>query len=371
MFRVLNTQTGELAISLDYYTPEQLDKAFREPGKEGKLVCPTCRCPVVLRREFDEMPHFLHPKGSRCPHADEHLPLLKMRAALYRHLRREFGHGVTAEHDLPTGAPRSVDCWVESGGKKFGYWIFNGEIKSKAKRIALRSAIEREGAVCHFIFWDRFMCPKDSDANALTLSDTEQFAKVCTPFDVLNGENEGGSLHYLNVQDENAVLVTYRTLLKTAETEYFTGIKKRHVLADTEVCPQDGFLVHPGEKRHAEIIRTRKAREQFEEESNPDHPDAVRRREWELETRRSRRTNETVREIVARILQPRADLRSLELRREREALCEFCGVVTGDWIVYSGATGKCKCRTCYERVSAEKRKVLRPSTWKSDDGSVA
>jgi hypothetical protein len=32
---------------------------------------------------------------------------------------------------------------------------------------------------------------------------------------------------------------------------------------------------------------------------------------------------------------------------ERIGVCEFCNVMTNDWIVFDGATGTCKCRRCY------------------------
>lgn len=355
MFRALNAVTGELAISLDYYTPEQLDKAFRDPAKEGKLLCPICKEPVILRQAFDSIPHFMHSKGSSCRQAGEELSVLKLRAALYRHLRREFGHGVTAEHDLTNKkVPRSVDCWVEVGGKKFGYWLVETEIPAKSKRLAIRSAIETEGAVCHFVFADWMRNAVGDGKSTIQLAHTEKLAKVCTPYDVLDGAQLGGSLHYIGMDGDEPALMTYRTLRNEAQTDVFTGFQKQHPLAETEVCPNTGFLIHPGEKTHAEIVRTRKAREQFAEESQPNHPEAVRRREWEIKTRRAPRTNETVSQIVRRLLRPRADLPTLELCREREAPCEFCGVVTRDWIVFTGKTGKCKCRTCMDRMSAEK-----------------
>jgi len=369
MFRVLNTSTGELAVSLDYYTSEQLDKAFRVPGKDGVLKCPTCRTTVVLRQEFDALPHFLHPKGSKCPHANENLRLLEIRAALYRHLRREFGDGVTVEHDLPN-LPRSVDCWVESSGTKIGYWIFEREmVCSPAKRIVLREAIQADGAQCHFLFSDQML--NSTETGTLQLGATEKFAKVCTPYDVLDGQNEGGSLHYIGMVGPDAVLTTFRVLRDESNTGLFTGIKKKHPLSETEVCADTGFLVHASEKSYAEILITRKAREKLAEKLMPNHAEALRRKEWELETRRMGRTNETVREIVNRLLRPRSDIRTLELCREREAPCEFCGVVTRDWIVYTGATGKCKCRTCYERISAEKWKARRQLGWNTEDGKVA
>jgi len=369
MFRVLDTRTGELAISLDCCTPDQLDKAFRIPAKDGKLKCPVCRSPVALRRDFDAIPHFLHAKGSDCPHANEDLRLLQLRATLYRHLRREFGHGVTAEHDLPGKAPRSVDCWVDINGKKFAYWIFDKEVKSAAKRRELRNAIEAEGATCHFVFDEQMI--KRMGENTLDLGETEKFAKVCTPYDVLDGQNEGGSLHYLGMKGNEAVLTTYRTLRDDSKSELFVGIEKKHELLESEVCPHTGFLVHPGERTHAEIARTRKARVELANELKPDDPEYIRRREWEAETRRRPRTNESVREIVARLLRPRSDIRTLELCREREAPCEFCGVVTRDWIVFTGKTGTCKCRTCYERISAEKWRKEHGSDWKPEDGKVA
>jgi len=369
MFRVLDTRTGELAVSLDYYTTEQLDKAFRGPGKDGVLKCPTCRTTVVLRREFDALPHFLHPKGSKCPHANENLRLLEIRAALYRHLRREFGDGVTVEHDLPK-LTRSVDCWVESKGKKIGYWVFDAEMgSSPAKRIALREAIEADGAQCHFVFSDQML--KATEAGTLQLGETEKFAKACTPYDVLDGQNEGGSLHYIGMVGQDAVLTTYRVLRDELKTGLFTGIQKKHALSETEVCAETGFLIHPNEKSYAEILITRQAREKLAEKITPNDSEVLRRREWELETRRMRRTNESVREIVARLLRPRSDIRTLELCREIEAPCEFCGVVTRDWIVYTGATGKCKCRTCYERISAEKWNARQQLGWNTEDGKVA
>jgi hypothetical protein len=307
---------------------------------------------VALREGFDEVPHFMHPKDSQCPQTKADLKLLKLRAALYRQLRREFGYGVTAEHDLSQGKiPRVVDCWVEDGGKKFAYWIVDKEFTTQKARLALREAIEAEGAVPHFIFANRML--KDASDSSLQFGHMERFARVCTPYDVLNEIQEGGSLHYLSIKDRDAELLTYRTLRNVTNTDVFTGNQKRSVLADTEICRSTGFLVHPGEKTHAEIVRTRKERERLQRELEPDHPEAIRLREWQAATFRLPRSNESLAEIMKRILRPKADVVSLELCREREAPCEFCGVMTRDWIVFTGQTGKCKCRTCYERISAE------------------
>jgi hypothetical protein len=368
MFRVLNTSTSELAIALDYYTPEQLEVAFRVPTKDGLLQCPVCRTTVALRREFDGMPHFLHAKDSACPHANEDLSLLKLRAVLYRHLRREFGHGVTVEHDLmDKRVPRSVDCWVESGGKKFGYWIVDGEVKSAKKRKAMRSAVEAEGAACHFVF-AHSMLPA-TDESLVKLGETEKFAKACTQYDVLDGKNEGGTLHYLSTEGVEPELITFRTLL-AKEEDVFSGVQKKDTLTETEVCSHTGRLVHPGERTHAEIVRTRKAREQFEAEATPDHPEALKRKQWELETRRMKRSGNTFQQMIARILRPRPEQPTIEMWQDKEAPCEFCGVVTRDWIVYTGKTGKCKCRACYDRISAEKWRKEHPN-WTDEDGKVA
>jgi len=355
MFRALNALTGELAISLDYYTPEQLDKAFRDPAKVGMLLCPICKEPVILRQAFDAIPHFMHAKGSRCRQAGEELKLLKLRAALYRHLRREFGHEVTMEHDLPSKkVPRSVDCMVEVGGRKFAYWIVEEEILAKSTRKAICDAIEADGAKCHFVFAGWMRKTVSAPDGGIQLDHTEKWAKVCTPYDVLDGEQRGGSLHYIGMDGDEAALMTYRVLRNEFGTDVFTGVKKLHALAETEICPSTGCLVHPGEKTHAEIVRARQARELFQQERHPDHPEAIRRREWELKTRLAPKTNESVAQIVRRLLRPREDLPTLKLWRDQEGTCEFCGVKTRDWIVYSGKTGKCKCRTCVDRMSAEK-----------------
>jgi hypothetical protein len=58
------------------------------------------------------------------------------------------------------------------------------------------------------------------------------------------------------------------------------------------------------------------------------------------------------------------------LWQDKEAPCEFCGVVTRDWVVYTGKTGTCKCRTCYDRISAEKWHKNHPN-WTDEDGKVA
>jgi hypothetical protein len=44
--------------------------------------------------------------------------------------------------------------------------------------------------------------------------------------------------------------------------------------------------------------------------------------------------------------------------------------VTRDWIVYTGKIGKCKCRTCYDRISADKWHKDHPN-WADENGKVA
>jgi hypothetical protein len=349
VFQVVDKRTGELLNALDCCSRDELDRKFRIPGMKGYLLCPSCRAVVVLHRNFDETPHFFHPDESICPQADIEAELLTLRAALFRHLRREFGFGVEIEHVIQhPDVPRAVDCRVEDKGKVFMYWIVTKEMKLKNKHVALCQQIEKEGGECRFVFSEKMLRCQGEKKSVVRLTDTEIFAKMRTPFDILNGKNEGGSLHYLQVTDDAVLLITYRSLLAVGKTKSFSGIRKETALHDTEVCGISGGFVHPEEKRYSEILRTRKLREELAHEPKPEDPVAVKWAKWRKSIEHLPRSNEPISVIVARMLKPRDDLPTIRLRREREAPCEYCGVVTDDWIVFDGKTGLCKCRNCYE-----------------------
>jgi hypothetical protein len=357
VFTVVNKTTGEISTTLDFHTRDELDRKFRAAGMRGDLLCMKCRQVVVLHRNHDGIPHFFHQKDSMCPEANLSLTHLELRAALYCHLRREFSGDVGMEYDLRHSAvPRSVDCWVEHKGTNFAYWIFDKDIKNDLQRAALRNALTLNNVQCHFVFSAKMLKTLGSGEGVIEPCATEKFAKLCTPFDVLNDKREGGSLQYIAMEDQKPVLVSYRCLIGDSRSKTFSGVRKKSPLAETEVCTQTGFLVHPEEKRYSEILRTRQARQRLAEEPKPDDAAVLKWQRDRAEIEKLPRSGKTFREMMADLLRPRDDRPSIRLHQEREAPCEFCGVVTRDWIVFNGKTGLCKCRKCYEEKAAQRWK---------------
>lgn len=355
MFTVVNKNTGEISTTLDFPNRDELDRTFRAAGMRGDLLCIKCRQVVILHRSHEGCPHFFHQPDSTCPEANLSLQHLETRAALYSLLRREFDGDVLMEHDLSHSAvPRSVDCWVEHKGNTFAYWIFDKDIKNELQRAALRNALTRNNVQCHFVFTSRMLKTLGSGEGVVQPSGTEKFAKLCTPFDVLNEKKEGGSLQYIGIEEQRPVLISYRCLIGDSGSKTFSGVRKKTALADAEICSQTGFLIHPEEKRYTEILRTRQNRERLAEESKPDSAASLKWRKDRAEIEKLPRSGKTFRQMMVDLLRPREDRPTIRLHREREAPCEFCGVVTRDWIVFSGKTGLCKCRTCYEQKAAER-----------------
>jgi len=361
VFTVVNKNTGEISTTLDFHLREELERKFRAAGMRGELLCIKCRQVVILHRSNEVCPHFFHQQDSTCPEANLSLYHLEARAALYSHLRREFHGDVHMENNLSHSAvPRSVDCWVEHKGNTFAYWIFDKDIKNDLQRAALRNALTRNNVQCNFVFTTRMLQTLGSGEGVVQPSGTEKFAKLCTPFDVLNEKKEGGSLQYIGIEEQRPVLISYRCLIGDNRSKTFSGIRKKTPLAETEICTQTGFLVHPEEKRYSEILRTRQDRQRIAEE--PDDAQKLKRQKQREEIEKLPRSGKTLREMMRSLLRPREDMPSIRLHREREAPCEFCGDVTRDWIVFNGKTGFCKCRKCYEQKAAER--------WNQQHGST-
>jgi len=352
MLQAFNIQTGEIYFAPDFQSEEHRESVFRAIGEQGNLRCQSCKEAVILRYGQERCPYFLHNANSKCPQANQTIQLLEARAALYRHLRARFGNDVQLEYLLPnTAAPRAVDCWVQLKDKKFAYWIFDLEMSREEKRRALRSAIEMTGAHCHFLFLAPMMTPIQGQANGIRLSPTEAFAKARTRADVIGERSEGGSLCYLDVESDPARFVTYRSLVKLRGKRDFVGVEKRSPLDEVIVCENTGLLLHRSESILSEILRTREERERIaqEEESAPQKSIDTEWAKWRADVEQSERTNESVSEIVARLL--RRPALGEVLWKDQQGTCVKCKALTTDWISFNGKAKTCRCRKCFAKSS--------------------
>jgi len=352
VLQAFNIRTGEIYFAPDFRSEAHRESVFRALGEQGNLRCQCCKEAVILRHGNEHCPYFIHNAESECPQANQRIELLEARAALYRHLRERFGDDVQLEFLLPnTAAPRAIDCWVQLKDKKFAYWIFDLEMSRESKRRALRAAIEMTGAQCHFLFLAQMLSPIHGEPNAIRLSPTEKFAKARTRADVISEKSEAGSLCYLDVQGERAKFVTYRTLVKLRSKRDFVGVEKQSPLDEVIVCENSGLLLHRAESILSEILRTREERERIahEEESAPQKSIDAQWAKWRADVEQSERTNESVREIVARIL--RKPPLGPTLWKDQEGTCVHCKAVTTDWISFNGKAKTCRCRKCFAKPS--------------------
>jgi len=354
MFKVRNSRTAEVMVTLDYDGGEILEETYRKLSNQGVLKCLHCNQSVVFRHGQIRCPHFSHRPNSACPYSQETMDLLEARSVLYRFLKQSCEGKVSIEHVVQNSSlPRAVDCWVERDGVTFAYWIFERSTRSAEKRCSIRGEFRKLDVRPHFVFHSQMLQRGEINKGSFTLDPTERYFLRRTKFDP--EQTSCGSLQYIDPHRRQ--WSTLRGLEAAGCVGQFQGTELCHPLEWVKVCKETGEIFHPGEQGHrlweqAVLFEDKPVSKAVErKDPTPASPYAHLApdvQKWREELDKLPRTNETVRQIIDRLHRKGRDDTPISYE-ERKAICGLCGEMTRDWIVFDGKTGRCKCRACYSK----------------------
>jgi hypothetical protein len=338
MYKAYNLETKKDVILLDPFWAGQLGR-LRAMDDRDALVCPGCLQPVRVRAGRTRRWHFAHKHLENCPFEQASPELLATRAVLYSWLLTKFEpEAVTIEKALPESVlPRPVDCWVESEGRCFAYWIITVRLAPDLRE-RLKQSLVQSDAQANWIFHIGMLRPQKYHPNRLHLTTTEREFLQVSAYDEPHQARclePAGTLHYLDPERE--FLTTYRGLCRVHAPQLYRGQLHRSRIDELQVSLKTGEFVHSDE---AGIIEKHR-REQIEQKRAIEHAQA------------------TLRQAAAAMQhlnkpdasQPtEADIAIPAVHRPSQpevGRCVFCGQETSDWWYFDRATGNCKCRACY------------------------
>jgi hypothetical protein len=359
MLRAIDADTGKQIISVDPECLEHLGR-IRQAGRSGRLRCPVCQLPVLLRAGLIRVRHFAHKDLGECPSQNESVAVLEARAALYSWLKSKFTRGVTVEKVLEgTRLPRPMDCWVEYKGRRnLAYWIVDRAVRPGLFQ-DVASAVEGAKASLTWILLVNRLKRQQEDSRFLQLSAAMARCIARSPYDTVYSPRFSGTLHYLDGAAK--MLITFRALRPAACHWKYEGHEISTPLAQVLVRPDSGEPVHPGEqellaawkaKTHKTQARCPIVSPRFTARSTPqnglleqDLMAVIRGQAGPSPTRKRMRWSEAA---TAEDQEPAPEVDRLAFH---EAACSICGKKTTDWSVYCGKTGMCKCNACLAKMS--------------------
>lgn len=340
MYKAIQANTGEEIIILHPRWRKRIED-LRTMDQEDLLVCQGCRQPMRVKAGEVKRAHFAHKHLKACSFGRESPEILNARAILYEWLHRQFGDDVTLEKSIEgEELPRPVDCWVETGRGRFGYWIIETGIKLDP-RMAIKAAFERQDVRLHTVFLVSMLNEEKKEFHSLLLTPTERFFLQATPYDeILAGAGDvGGSLHYLDSEAER--LITFRNLSLFHRPNWFKGLKKITGLGEVRANQADGGFIHPGESARLGAFRQKQQR--------------LAEKRKKIHTREAGQEQESTGGPVGLSSLP-AKLppvqQAPEIAGPEELPCVTCGNLTRDyWSTFYDEQGRkmCRCRECLDR----------------------
>jgi hypothetical protein len=341
MFCALNTVAGRSINALAETSPDQVE-ALRLASRTSTLQCDYCKEIVIYRHGDVLRPHFAHKDTSTCPRSHESAQLLEARASLYAMLSAQFPGDVAIEMKAPGSCPVPIlDCWVTRKSGGFGYLLLEHGMRSADQRQALDESFHRDfdGPV-YPVFLGRMLREIPGKKNTIRLTPTERFFISQRVFDRMYANSRapyGGSLHYLQTDFRRLRLVSYRCLRPSNCGGHYCGLRLSSAVENVVVARGNGELTHFGERTaiqwYVKVLRAR-------------HNAALlrQRTETEIDSWKAIPNGRATPAVVS--------------ASEVTAICELCGTMTNDWIIYNGATRSCKCRGCYYSIVWPKNEGL-------------
>lgn len=355
MFKIFHQNTSEEIIILDPVWETKVNE-LRIMDAQDLLLCPGCKQPVRVRAGDVNIWHFAHKHLANCSYGETSPTLLQARAALYTWLFGKYGDKVTIEKQLADmDLPREIDCWVEDGNTKFGYWIFDGAMKSIEMREKLREQFKKHKIPVNWVFISDMLHPENDSEDKILLTTTEreflQKSKYDESVPRSPYDGVGQSLHYIN--SEERTLISYRSLRVFHEPQVYSGHKRHTPFSELKISRENGEFVHPEEiellKRYRqEATQAKKDIERYRQEATQTKRNIepqqrfvnqfrafVKNKDYQQSTHRPITNNK-----------PKSQDSFIPVTPKEEAQCVYCGRITSDWWLYDGATKTCKCNNC-------------------------
>jgi len=344
MYKAIHRQTAEEIIILSPKWSQRI-RELRAMDGDDLLICQGCQQAVRVRAGKFRRPHFAHKHLMGCSYGTESVEILEARAILYQWLLRKFPDEVSVEKKLEgVDLPRPVDCWVETQGRQFAYWIIDSTLKLPAREKIKVGIAERGGLSVHWVFLSKMLRLNLHNRNFILLSPTERDFLKHSQFDVMGDKRrpvltrsknqpveleEGSSIHYLDIKTET--LTSFRSLRLYHAPNVFDMYKLETPLALVQVSLENGEFIHPGENTQLKLSQKKQALQEQERKQKQE-----RYRQWQ----EKRRSPAAVGWNLATA--PKAI---------EEATCIFCGKATSNWWTTWVEDGvkKCKCRDCYAK----------------------
>jgi hypothetical protein len=350
VYKAVHRQNGEEILTLSLAWRERKDE-LRALDHADLLLCQGCLQPVRLKAGRFKRVHFAHKHLQGCSYGEASSRLLAARALLYEKLSLCFPGRIDAEWKPPELVmPRPVDLVFrpESGGLVI-YWLADTLLKYET-RLQLREAFKKLGARIIWVLGDNLIRPDPNHPAWNLLSPFERDCLSQTRYDEIGKENRlfqaefGSTLHYLD--DENARLITYRSLERVHAPNVFSGSREVHLLKEIDL-DEDGEFVHPGEgkalaasqaARGRQVERVRRWLQPGRPASSPQQTGGLAPFEAQDKPRMSQMKT-----------QP-DPVKDHSVLRE-QVTCIFCGRLTDDWWSAWTEDGARlgKCRDCLDK----------------------
>jgi len=347
MFKAQKGLSDEEIVILDPHWNEQTVELLRQHGRDGYLICPVCKQPVLVRAGTKKRWHFAHKDLSNCPLKHESPNVLQARSLLYSWLKTKLGERVTVEKHFPgTELPRPVDCYVEiSSEQKIGYWILERGIRDRWSIIHCLSDL---GITTVWIPLMDILREDDEDHGTVHLTPTERDITFSSIYNQLYSHFDS-SLSYLNV--ESKTILTLRGLnCVHLPQKYQFDFKLITPLDQMLFFSQTGELVHPREHENLEAHKKeieKQERLKVIEEQKRRERDKKRQKEFEEQRKRIfTQAEKQTHWIKQHVPNP-----PKEKKKESESCnyldkpypCRICGIMTANWTTLDLGSNTCVC----------------------------
>jgi competence CoiA-like predicted nuclease len=137
MFVALQAKDRTRVTSIASQWDERLE-VLRELTSGGHLICPGCEQRLWLRIGIKRRRHFAHRHLADCPLGNQSAEVLEAKAQMFEWLEKKYPGKVNL--DLTIGVPgwsKVIDLLVEAEpGRKFAYWIFDRQQRSREEILA-------------------------------------------------------------------------------------------------------------------------------------------------------------------------------------------------------------------------------------------
>lgn len=247
MFKAKDISTDGVVVAPDpQWRGEGMRDLLKEWCHQGRIVCPCCNERVLAKAgEFIRW-HFAHKIRTECPYANENAERLTGRLMLYDWLVGQSNRA-DVELEVPIDgaeAPAALDVVITIGGRRFGYWFVNKNLRDESRQALLDAyaMANNRGIAGHFVFSSRLLKTVEWMKHRVVLSPTQ--SSLLMPSRYRTSRPIGHCLHFLTTSDRS--LTSLRGIQATHFHKTFDVNRWLcHPLERVSIDPDSGEPVHP------------------------------------------------------------------------------------------------------------------------------